>query len=81
MTEIRREYEFNGQKFMIDIRLKAPGKTLRELGIMIGVSASAISRWDHSESLDMRSFMRACAVFHLTPGDYFTAVVWRREDA
>lgn len=79
MSNIRREYEFDIKTFMADIRRAAPGKSLRDLAILIGVSASALSRWDHGELMDIESFMSACAAFELTPGDYFKPVIWRRE--
>lgn len=75
----RVEMEFNTTAFMNDVRLKSGCDGLRDIAMVVGVSASTLSRIDNGNLPDMKSFMRICGVLQMQPGNYFDVVTWKRD--
>lgn len=82
MTLEKIELEFDGIKFMSDIRLAmdTDSRDLRSIAGMVGVSASTLSRIDNGATPDMEAFMSICSKLELSPGEYFKRVRWIRSE-
>lgn len=75
--------EFKSVEFMKAIRWKCGSdvgnhKSLRDIAVIVGVSASTLSRIDNGFQPDMNTFCDICGKLNLMPERFFERTLWQR---
>lgn len=73
MAKQRIEYSLNSNRLRYSLPVD---KSLRELEVLTGVSASTLSRLFNGQDIDLESLIRLCNYTDKSPGQFFDREVW-----